>query len=181
MRHEVGLGEGDAKFKVYIANRPAYADLNHHQVVQAIRTTEIASIGQSCGNGWRKVFNVYAKLLFACPQTWGLVKCQSQYSNWQAYRDKQLLQAGSGTALLFNFNGQLAKDSIHLIMGRTYAKSLSLPNSLMWLDQEFAIDIANRLIVCPYFDYRQLSNAKIITLVALISQLIESNENMFLS
>jgi hypothetical protein len=63
---------------------------------------------------------------------------------------------------------------VHIIMGKTYAKSLTLPHLLTWLDHEFAINIHNKLVVCPYFDYRQLSNIKLMRLVKLIKQLRET-------
>jgi hypothetical protein len=59
-------------------------------------------------------------------------------------------------------------------MGKTYAKQ-SLPVlaieplvNLQWLDADFAVDPEHGIIVCPYFDYRQLSNSKIDRLVDLI-------------
>ena len=42
---------------------------------------------------------------------------------------------------------------------------------LQWLDNDFAIDVKNNLIVCPYFDYRQLTNEKIQRLAGLLTQL----------
>jgi hypothetical protein len=60
-------------------------------------------------------------------------------------------------------------------MGKTYAKSLlssgALDLELIWLNNEFAINHSQRLIVCPYFDYRQLSNVKIERLAELIKEL----------
>jgi len=60
-------------------------------------------------------------------------------------------------------------------MGRTYAKSLVnsqlLTAPLTWLDDEFAINKEARVIVCPYFDYRQLSNIKIVRLAQLMKSL----------
>lgn len=61
----MGLGDPQASFRVYVAKRPPmqeYADLT---AVQPLCRGEIDSINQSCGNGWRKLFNVYSKLLFA--------------------------------------------------------------------------------------------------------------------
>jgi hypothetical protein len=62
--------------------------------------------------------------------------------------------------------------SIHIIMGKTYAKSFDFADKLIWLDNEFAIKPENNVIVCPYFDYRQLSNIKIIRLVEMIKSLL---------
>lgn len=42
---------------------------------------------------------------------------------------------------------------------------------LSWLDNKFAIDKINRVIVLLYFDYRQLSNIKIDRLTKLSAEL----------
>ncbi|MDU0355248.1 hypothetical protein RS130_16255 [Paraglaciecola aquimarina] len=167
-----GLGEVDAQFKVYIANQPNFQQFSNLTTVQALGRGEIHAIGQACGNGWRKVFNVYSKLLFALCDT--QLTHVSQCQSWQMYRDQVLLQVGSNTALLFSdpildaSPTTKTKQDIHVVMGKTYANSLQLASSLHWLDKEFAIDQQNKLVVCPYFDYRQLSNIKIMRLVELI-------------
>lgn len=158
-----GLGDHNARFRVYIGNRPDYEFGKQGMV--ALTEEDICRIGQHCGNGWRKVFNVYAKILFTLPPSFGF---KQHFKSWQQYRDKSLLQQGSNTALLFTPPDFNCVDSLHIIMGRTYAGSLSLSDSLEWLNPEFAIDINKRLIICPYFDYRQLSDAKILFLSDLI-------------
>jgi hypothetical protein len=169
-----GLGDVCAQFNVYIANRPAFSDYSNLGCIKPLSAGEIHAIGLACGNGWRKVFNVYAKLLFALHAE-NIVSLQSSQS-WQHFRDHVLLQDSSNTRLLFlapkldNIEDSNS-NVIHIIMGKTYANSLNLPYSLTWLDHEFAIDIYNKLLVCPYFDYRQLSNIKIMRLVELIKQL----------
>ena len=172
--NQSGLGDPFAQFKVYIGNRPNFSDYPSVDHVNPLSTGEIHAIGQDCGNGWRKVFNVYAKLVFALNAE-DLVSLQGAQS-WQSYRDNSLLQDSCNTSLLFLAPQLVAvknksSHGIHIIMGKTYAKSLNLPQSLTWLDHEFAIDTCNKLLVCPYFDYRQLSNLKIIRLVTLIKQL----------
>lgn len=170
-----GLGDTHAKFTVYIANRPDHLDYPQLSCVRALATGDIEQINRACGNGWRKVFNVYAKLLFALQQTRppGEVMLPGmQVKDWQTYRDNNLLQANSHTRLLFSApHLPTPGKSVHIVMGRTYAKSLNLAPSLIWLDQEFACDPANHLFVCPYFDYRQLSDRKILQLVALITEI----------
>jgi uncharacterized protein DUF6942 len=135
---------------------------------------EVNMINQACGNGWRKVFNVYAKLLYA------LDKRHFDYSDkaptWQNYRDRYLLQAQSKTALLFSTPKLMhGRDVVHIICGKGHATALinsgKLVTKLVWLDDEFAIDKENKLIVCPYFDYRQLSNVKIERLAGLLQNL----------
>ncbi len=172
-----GFGDADAGVRVYIANRPPMAEYQHLHGIQPLISDEIDAINRACGNGWRKVFNVYAKLLFALePQLFGFAQ---QAADWQQYRDQQLLQAGSSTALLFS-PPQLntADNTIHIIAGRTHAKALleqGVSAQLQWLNHEFAIDEYQRLLVCPYFDYRQLNNEKIAYLAALMAQLKASS------
>ena len=43
--------------------------------------------------------------------------------------------------------------------------------NFVWIDEEFALDKSQNLVVCPYFDYRQLSNVKIEKLVSLLIEL----------
>lgn len=149
---------------------PEYRDLNY---VQALQAAEIDVINSHCGNGWRKLFNVYAKLLFALEPS--LFPFRTQASSWQQLRDQQLLQRSSGTSLLFSPPlPEPTARTIHIIAGRTYAKTLimqGLNSQLIWLNNEFAIDKNQRLLVCPYFDYRQLTNEKICYLATLIAEI----------
>lgn len=168
-----GLGDPLAQFNVYIGNRPKFSEYPSIDCVNPLSAGEIHAIGQACGNGWRKVFNVYAKLVFALNLD-DLVSLQGTQS-WQSYRDSALLQPSSNTSLLFSppqiTDTDIGSHEVHIIMGKTYARSLDLPCPLTWLDHEFAINLEHKLLVCPYFDYRQLSNIKIIGLVDLIKQL----------
>lgn len=175
----VGFGTDDYKIAVYIANRPPIYEYQQLDQLTALTTGEITNIGQQCGNGWRKVFNVYAKLLYA------LDKQQFNFASlaptWQKYRDDFLLQTHSKTSLLFSapqlqpIKQNTNYKAVHIIMGKTYAKSLlssgALDIELIWLDNELAINRSQRVIVCPYFDYRQLSNVKIDRLAGLIQGL----------
>lgn len=173
--HDFGLGNTNAQFKVYIGNRPNIEQYQGLAELRELRAGDIANLGQQCGNGWRKVFNVYAKLVFALNQA-SFVSLHEAKS-WQEFRDNRLLQSGSNTSLLFS-TPRICEDAseystvIHLVMGKTYAKALPLASSLTWLDHEFAIHNQANLLVCPYFDYRQLSNIKIIRLVELIKPLL---------
>ncbi|MFA3792424.1 hypothetical protein AB6T38_15015 [Aliiglaciecola sp. SL4] len=163
-----GLGDKNAHINVYIQNRPSFSFEAQQQGLYPLQKGEIYAIGQACGNGWRKVFNVYAKLLF--PLLGHFNGVDQRCSTWQQYRDEELLQPGSHTALWFTPPKFEQSDTLHIIMGRTYAKSLNLPNTLEWINQEFAIDLSQRIVVCPYFDYRQLSNHKILFMLEIITQ-----------
>ncbi|MFQ3288691.1 MAG: hypothetical protein ACI93V_000911 [Alteromonadaceae bacterium] len=174
----VGLGCPDYQVAVYIGNRPPLYQYQTLDQFIGVCSGEINAIGQQCGNGWRKVFNVYAKLLYALDiERFSFTKCAP---SWQQYRDCVLLQTASKTALLFNApfldnKSNNTRKIIHLIIGKTYAKSLvkatQLECELTWLDNEFAINTQHRVIVCPYFDYRQLSNIKIERLAAMMKGL----------
>ena len=178
---DVGFGDSEYTIAVYIGNQPPMEQYQSLSTLTALNVGDITNIVQYCGNGWRKVFNVYAKLLYALDtQTFTFATLAP---TWQEYRERFLLQAQSKVALLFSAPNlsndqsvkQKSKKQIHIIMGRTYAKSLinsaQLTTQLTWLDDEFAINKADRIIVCPYFDYRQLSNIKIDRLAALIKSL----------
>ncbi|WP_394176420.1 DUF6942 family protein [Thalassotalea litorea] len=178
MFEEYGLGQRGAQFQVYIANKPDYQDVPELAHIRALEKGDIAAIGQACGNGWRKVFNVYAKLVYALAgmnhTLPNFVALTDNFPSWQAYREQQLLQSHSQTSLLFSkpdFD-HFQNLTIRIVMGRTYAKTLAIPN-LVWLNEEFAISESQNLIVCPYFDYRQLSNIKIIYLCDLIKKLTD--------
>ncbi len=170
----IGIGDSNFNFAVYIANKPNMLEYQSLCEITTLVEGEINVINQACGNGWRKVFNVYAKLLFCLDNKY--YNFSTFAPTWQNYRDKHLLQAQSKTALLF-LAPQLIpnKEIVHIICGKGHAKALissaKLVANLIWLDDEFAIDSENKLIVCPYFDYRQLSNIKIERLAGLLQNL----------
>lgn len=181
----LGLGDMQFVFAVYIENKPVMPEYESLTQLKAIESEQIDDISKACGNGWRKVFNVYAKLLYALDKQY--FEFSSLAPTWQSYRDNYLLQKGSGTALIFtppqfditahssSKSGEIHK-ILHIICGRTYAKKLmeegKLGTDFIWLDEEFAIDLSRRVIICPYFDYRQLSNHKIERLSMMLTGLL---------
>lgn len=166
----IGLGNKNASLQVYIENIPPLEMYQQLAQVRAMNTGEISMIADLTGNHWRKIFNVFAKLLFELqPQ---------HYPSWQTLRDEHLLQANSEQLLLFsppeqsNTNHQSKLPNvITIIMGKMYADKLGLAEQALWLNEVFAINKETKTIICPYFDYRQLSNVKISQLVNLIKQL----------
>lgn len=169
-----GFGDEAFKVAVYIEKRPpmpAWQQLDH---LHAMQPGQINEINQACGNGWRKVFNVYSKVLFALPSEF--YDFAKRAPDWQTFRDEQLLQAHSQTTLLFSPPILNKSKQLHIIAGRTYAKQLInnglLDCQLTWLDDEFAINKSSKVIVCPYFDYRQLSNIKIARLSQLVADVV---------
>lgn len=163
----IGLGSRSSKINFYIANRPPIDNYPVMQNFRALESGELGYIVKHTSNHWRKVFNVYAKLLF----DWYQLDNKCLPESWQAYRDLELFQSHSHEALVFSQFG-LNKNiqTIHIIAGKTYAAILDLP-PLVWLDSYFAINKHYRLIVAPYPDYRQLSNERIAQLITLMTGL----------
>jgi len=173
MHNNIGFGCPNFNFAIYIANQPNMHEYQNIGSILPLTQGEVYAIGQTCGNGWRKVFNVYAKLLFSLNNK-DFDYCKKSLI-WQKYRDDYLLQNNTQTALLFSPPAITENpDTLHIICGKTYAKELinsgRLKVQLTWLDDEFAIDETNNLIVCPYLDYRQLSNVKIERLSKMLSE-----------
>jgi hypothetical protein len=162
-----GLGNQKAKLVVYIANRPPLDEFENISGIRPVRNSEIKSIGEQTGNHWRKVFNCFAKLCFEIDK--------QSASTWQTLRDNQLLTKESDQLLLFSkpeLNSISDTSSvIKLICGKTYFNQLARDFKVEWIDDNFAINSDKKLIVCPYFDYRQLSNQKIIQLATLLKTL----------
>jgi len=184
----IGLGDSNGEsaqagrapfFKVYIANRPPLDEYQNLEYVKPLLNEEIAYIAKSTGNHWRKIFNVYAKFIFSFQQSKKIAKLNT----WQNYRDQCLLQEASHLQLLFTppkLTGSLEqedapKNTCHIIMGKQYAIELGFHENdhqgMIRLDNDFVIWPEKNMIVCPYFDYRQLSNIKIEKLIVLINQM----------
>lgn len=182
-----GFGDNKAQFCVYLANKPPMPEYQQLDSMLALAPGDIDRIYRHCGNGWRKIFNVYAKLLFALDKNQFPYAQQAQ--SWQEFRDNLLLQKHSNTALLFSpprldvvlSDAPLPDvawqqhNTFHIIAGRTHAKQLlaeGLQAELHWLNEEFAIDPNCKLLVTPFFDYRQLNNEKIGYTATLLAALL---------
>jgi hypothetical protein len=175
----VGFGDQHAQFAVYLPHPPAMAAYQQLSTMRPLLAGDIDNIYRHCGNGWRKIFNVYAKLVAALPSA--VFNLRSPDHSWQQYRDTQLLQAHSGTALCFSAPLLPAPAGcLQLIAGRTHAKHLlaqGMPADFYWLNHEFAVDVAQQLLVTPFFDYRQLNNEKI-QQTALLLALMQQNADL---
>ncbi len=184
----VGLGSPSFRLAIYIANRPCNDHYPSLHLLQPLRSGELQHIVANNTNHWRKAFNVYAKLLFELEwpvfskKIWGDIgsakeECsgdcaiEEKCHTWQQYRDNHFLQQHSAEALLFSAPDLSLPNVIHVVAGKTYASELDLP-PLHWLDNHFAVNQASRLIVCPYLDYRQLSNERIERLAEMIHSLV---------
>ncbi len=152
-----GVGNVHGPVQVYMANRPAFDLAGESGAVTPIDIHIINSINAECGNGWRKVFNVYAKWIFSLCEGLAISKA----TTWQSYRDEQLLTAQGDTALWFAPPPTFNPQHLNIVMGKTYAGQLDLTQRMNWVSADFAVCRQRNLIVTPYFDYRQLTNEKV--------------------
>ncbi len=159
-----GIGGPDYRLAIHIGNRPPLPRFQTSNQLQSLASGELAEIVAETGNHWRKIFNLYAKLAFAMNPRG--TEC------WQQYRDQRLLQAGSEQALLFGALEMSRADTLFLIAGKGHAERLCAPAGLVPepVDADFSILRSRQLIVTPYLDYRQLSNAKLLRLLELIAE-----------
>lgn len=155
-----GVGDANYRLAFCIANRPPLDDFPSRRHIAPLLPGQLQHIVVNTSNHWRKLFNVYAKFLYALGPEPGWP------NRWQMYRDQQLLQSGSGVALLFS-PPPVESRALHLVAGKGYARTLNLPG-LVWLDACFAVAPEHRIVVTPYLDYRQLSDARIECLVDII-------------
>ena len=188
--------------KVYLANRPPLPEYLNTEVMDRLTVGEIKRIATETGNHWRKIFNVYAKLIYCLAEKTNH-PLLLHHTCWQEYRDQSLLQQGSETELHLdvvmiehaewpsrlnhdlhcedqdkgqneekgNTQARSMVKPLHIVMGKSFSERILKGTALEWLDSDFAINRQRRIIVCPYFDYRQLSNIKIERLVELIVSL----------
>ena len=83
----IGLGNANATLSVYIENTPPIEQYQTLSICRPMQSNEIASIARETGNHWRKIFNVYAKIIFELTST--------KYKDWQTFREEELLQIHS--------------------------------------------------------------------------------------
>ena len=165
-----GFGNPAGAIHVYIQNRPQFFVPGAEDAIVGINGDIIQQINTSCGNGWRKVFNVYAKWVFdlhrqlPAKQTLLARPC---CETWQQYRDRELLTCSGDTALLFS--PVATRAPVNVVMGRTYARHSGLADAAQWVRHDFGLLDAQRIIITPYFDYRQLTNEKIAFLSSLLT------------
>ncbi|CAA0091856.1 Uncharacterised protein [BD1-7 clade bacterium] len=156
-----GFGNHSATVRVYLPNPPPVNPFNYPEKIRPLSVADQHVIVTESGNHWRKIFVILAKL--------GL-KFRDEGDDWRAYRASRLLSADGEMAVLFsppneNFGG------VHIVAGKACAELLGVADNVVWLDRYFAVDKVARLIVCPYLDYRQLSDARLDRLLELVASL----------
>ncbi|MET1254898.1 DUF6942 family protein [Aliikangiella maris] len=191
---QVGIGNHAATLKVYNANQPDLPFIKAKTPITPLGSGDIERINQINGNHWRKIFNCLAKVsnLIETPlnipwQVFRDEKLLREKSN-QAIIFAELSQTKKILQQHIDLTNQLPNSSnmpdcsqvpsqskrpieIHIICGKQFFNHLNLAVDYYWQDDAFAIAPKNNIIVSPYFDYRQLSNQKIESLVQLIQYL----------
>ena len=160
----VGFGSCDYRLAVCIGNRPLLPEYQTLGLIKPLERGEIAHIVDKTGNHWRKIFNLYAKLMFQLDS--------STETSWQNYRDNVLLQKGSGHTLIFSDPKCLlgSGETAFIISGKSYAQGLGIFDATVSIGDGFYIDVLRKTIVTPYFDYRQLSNRKLDMLTSIMTR-----------
>lgn len=160
----IGIGDGNAWMRVHCPHRPPLAAYEQRENLMPAASGELDSLVTTTGNHWRKIINLYAKLMH---------ELNPRCDRWQTYRDRCLLRPGSGTALVFSAPDP-SEHTLTLVMGQAYAlhcgfTEAELPDLVSW-QADFRYSPSGNVILTPYFDYRQLSNAKLESLVELVLQ-----------
>jgi len=160
-----GLGNPAAELHVFMENALPILPYSNTEQIMPVTSGELTTIGNQTSNHWRKVFNVYAKLMQAL--------YPNEIERWQTYRDNTLLSSESNQSLVYSpiCYADLPINSINVVMGKTYANKQGLTEHCHWLSNDFAVNKDKRLIICPYFDYRQLTNEKITLLAKYINMI----------
>jgi hypothetical protein len=156
-----GLGDTSPLLVICAPHFPPGIQPNPAQAISPLTGGELERLIREGGNHWRKVFTLYAKLLH------GLTPLEP---DWQTCRDQRLLRSGSACALLFEHSCVPEQEQLCLVMGQTFGRTEGwlAGDQTLPAEQPFVQHPEQAVIVTPYFDYRQLSNARLDSLIQLI-------------
>jgi hypothetical protein len=159
-----GLGNPTAWLTIHIGNEPKCPQGLALSPLKPMSAGELTLWLECNSNHWRKIFNIIAKLMFQLEV--------HEFESWQSYRDERLLQADSGCALVFGPPKESVNEPrVQIITGKQFAESLGKLDYFTELQPGFFHEENSRLIVTPYFDYRQLSNVKVDYLASLVQRI----------
>ena len=155
-----GIGSTKPQLVLYIDKRPSVASVLQLEKLRPAFTGEVPALIEKCGNHWRKIFSILAKLSFGL-DTRG---CCS----WQHYRDEVLLTEQGAEALLFcNELKEFSSQPFHLIGGERFFKEFDFAGEdFCELDAAGKVRFSGRVFQTPYFDCRQFPNALIEEVIA---------------
>ncbi len=110
-----GLGDASPLLVVCAPHRPPTLEPSQRKQLSPLSGDDLNQLVLAGGNHWRKIFNLYAKLLH------GLTPLAP---DWQSCRDWRLLRSGSACALVFEQGWRPEPGQLCLVMGQTYGRSL---------------------------------------------------------
>ncbi|MEX1215631.1 hypothetical protein [Saccharospirillum sp.] len=153
-----GFGDPSPLLVVCAPHRPPSVELEYSKSISPLSGDDLHQLIQAGGNHWRKIFNLYAKLLH------GLLPLEP---DWKSCREQRLLRSGAACALVFEQLWTPKPGQLCLVMGQTYGRSLGwlASDQVLPAEHPFVQHPEQTVIVTPYFDYRQLSNARLAILV----------------
>ena len=144
------LGAESARLVLYLPHRPEGLErFCHAPLAQAIVAAN--------SNHWRKIINLLAKVASPVAQ------------DWRVFRDGALFER---TALCFVPELQ-AGEGWHWIAGQANLQrfsSFELDACPALEDPDVALDEGRRVLITPYPDYRQISNARVVRIRALLER-----------
>ena len=148
------IGEATAVLNVCINNVPEWPSQTFPENTTTLSGNELSQLIAVNSNHWRKIFNVYAKLLHAINP--------KNTDDWRQVRDHRLLQAGNQHALTLGTPRlEQPLKSLTLIAGKQFAENLGLLTNAQEIHPGIYRPSINNCLVVPYFDYRALSDKKI--------------------
>ena len=159
------LGEAHAALTVCVEHQPRWPEPAFASGRSTLYPGELAKLVDANSNHWRKIFNVYAKLLYALRP--------DAATDWRALREQQLFQPGQQHGL--RMGSTLAEEvnqraGLSLIAGKQYANALGLLNQATSLAPGIFLHDDRACLITPYFDYRALSDANITRLAQIITE-----------
>ena len=138
------------KLTLYIGNRPSLPEFEELTEFPILESGDIVKIIAQCGNHWRKIFSIFAKLGFALNEH----DCKT----WQEYRDQVLLTVKSSEHIVFDTKIR-STEGFHIICGQSHFELFDFTEeNFISLDQNNKVQHSGKIIQTPYFDYRQFNN-----------------------
>jgi hypothetical protein len=130
-----------------LPNRPNQKMYLNKRILKNLKVGEVKFIINECGNHWRKIFSIFAKICFSLnPVT----------ESWQEYRDNILLTSKCIGSISFTKKILKPSNDIMILSGKE-SWTISKENSL-------------NIFNTPYFDYRQFPNKEIDLLISQIKK-----------
>ena len=157
-----GYGSNVPKWVLHIENRPPLETFEQESF-RVLAKGEAAQVIAQTSNHWRKVFSIMAKISFGLFET----GCDT----WQEYRDSSLLTENGFEAISYQkYDFAQNQTLVSIICGFKFAQTQLSLDELYPLDTQPKLLVAEqaKCIVTPYFDWRQLNNEMLASLISLM-------------